>query len=176
MCCGQFFEVNWTLQYQCFLCHGQRQFSKSQNFNHGVCLFTRYPNEIWHACCTKTVKPAGQISGEILNSYRFIATWSVQQLLASLCRQPAPVCPAIDEIRYNSTGNPWQSERLLEIHQNQANVFKSIRVSTEFPKWNSSTFPGLFKHLNGKIQALPCIDFIVPAFNWNQILAGTRIF
>ena len=124
----------------------------------------------------KTVKPASQISGEILNSYRFIATWSVQQLLASLCRQPAPVCPAIDEIRYNSTGNPWQSERLLEMHQNQANVFKSIRASTEFPKWNSSTLPGLFKHLNGKIQALPCIDFIVPAFNWDQILAGTRIF
>ena len=90
------------------------------------------------------MKPASKISGEILYSYRFIATWSVQQLLASLCRQPAPVCPAIDEIRYNSTGNPWQSERLSEMHQNQANVFESIRVSTEFPKWNSSTFPWLF--------------------------------
>ena len=43
-------------------------------------------------------------------------------------------------------------------------------VSTEFPKWNSNTFPGLFKHLNGKIQALPRIDFMVPVFNWDQIL------
>ena len=163
--------MNWTLQYQCFLCHGQRQFSKNQNFNHGVCL-----KDIPMKSGMLVAQKASQISGEILNSYRFIATWSVQQLLASLCRQPAPVCPAIDEIRYNSTGNPWQSERLLELHQNQANVFKSIRVSTEFPKWNSSTFPGLFKYLNGKIQALPCIDFIVPAFNWDQILAGTRIF
>ena len=64
------------------------------------------------------------------------------------------------------------------------------RVSTEFPIWNSSNFPWLFKHLNGKIQALPQIDFMVPVFNSDQILTislietlyrnlsfgGTRIF
>ena len=94
---------------------------KKSNFNHGVCL-----KDIPMKSGMLVAQKQCQISGEISNSYRFIATWSVQQLLASLCRQPAPVRPAMDEIRYNSTGNPWQKwKKLLEMHQNQVNVFES---------------------------------------------------
>ena len=66
---------------------------KKSNFNHGACLkFPGYPNEIWHACCTNTVKPASQISGEISNSYWFIghlkctATQCVDSQLLSVRR------------------------------------------------------------------------------------------
>ena len=44
----------------------------------------------------------------------------------SMCRQPVPVCPAMGEIKYNTAGNPWQNEKLLEMHQNQANLFENM--------------------------------------------------
>ena len=62
-----------------------------------------------------------------------------------------------------------------------------------FQRWvqnSRNEIQALFKQLNSKIQALPLIDFMVPVFNWDQILiislietlyrnlsfGGTRIF
>ena len=145
MCCGQFFEVNWTLQYQCFLGHGQRQFSKSQNFNHGVCL-KDIPMKSGMLVAQKQWNQQAKFQGNILNSYRFIATWSVQQLLASLCRQPAPVCPAIDEIRYNSTGNPLTKWKIRNASKSSKCVWK-YKGEYRIPKMK-------FKHFSRTFQAL----------------------
>ena len=45
-----------------------------------------------------------------------------------MCRQPAQVFPAMGEIRYNTAGNPCQNEKLLEMHQNQANLFENMHL------------------------------------------------
>ena len=45
-----------------------------------------------------------------------------------MCRQPAQVFPAMGEISYNTAGNPCQNEKLLEMHQNQANLFEDMHL------------------------------------------------
>ena len=50
--------------------------------------------------------------------------WPLEVYGYSLCRHPAPVCPTMDEIRYNSTENSWQNEKILEMHQKKQNCLK----------------------------------------------------
>ena len=99
---------------------------KRSNFNHGACLKISQ----WNLACllhkySETSKP--NFRGNI----KFLLVhWPLEMYSTSMCRQPAPVCPAMVEIRHNTTGNPWQNEKLLEMHQNQANLFKNSIFTT----------------------------------------------
>ena len=95
---------------------------KKSNFNHGACL-KDIPMNL--ACLlhkySETSKP--NFRGNI----KFLLVhWPLEMYSNSMCRQPAPVCPAMGEIRYNTAGNPWQNEKLLQMHQNQANLFENM--------------------------------------------------
>ena len=95
---------------------------KKSNFNHGVCLKISQ----WNLACllhkySETSKP--NFRGNI----KFLLVhWPLEMYSNSMCRQPAPVCPAMGEIRYNTAGNPWQNEKWLDMHQNQANLFENM--------------------------------------------------
>ena len=100
------FEVNWTLQHQCLLGRGQRQFSRSQILIMGPVLKISQ----WNLACflnkySETSKPNFRGNIQFL-----LVHWTLQMYSNSMCRQPAPVCPAMGEIRYNTAGNPWQNE------------------------------------------------------------------
>ena len=116
------FEVNWTLQHQCLLGRGQRQFSRSQILIMGPV----WKISQWNLACllhkySETSKP--NFRGNI----KFLLVhWPLEMYSNSMCRQPAPVCPAMGEIRYDTAGNPWQNKKLLEMHQNQANLFENM--------------------------------------------------
>ena len=116
------FEVNWTLQHQCLLGRGQRQFSRTQILIMGPV----YKISQWNLACllhkySETSQP--NFRGNI----KFLLVhWPLEMYSNSMCRQSAPVCPAMGEIRYNTAGNPWRNEKLLEMHQNQANLFENM--------------------------------------------------
>ena len=116
------FEVNWTLQHQCCLGHGQRKFSRSQILIMGPV----WKISQWNLACllhkySETSKPNFRANIKFL-----LVLWPLEVYSNSLCRQSAPVCPAMGEIRYNTAGNSWQNEKLLEMHQNQANLFENM--------------------------------------------------
>ena len=67
---GQFLRWTGHCSTNVFLAAANYNFQEVKFESWG--LFKRYPNEIRHTCCTNTVKPASQISGELLNSYWFI--------------------------------------------------------------------------------------------------------
>ena len=95
---------------------------KKSNLNHGpFCKISQ-----WNLACllhkySETSKPNFRANIKFL-----LVLWPLEVYSNSLCRQPAPVCPAMGEIRYNTAGNPWQNEKLLEMHQNQANLFENM--------------------------------------------------
>ena len=116
------FEVNWTLQHQCFLGRGQRQFSRSQILIMGpVWKISQWNLASLLHKYSETSKPNFRGNIQFL-----LVLWPLEVYSNSLCRQSAPVCPAMGEIRYNTTGNPWQNEKLLQMHQNQANLFENM--------------------------------------------------
>ena len=120
------FEVNWTLQHQCLLGRGQRQFSRSQILIMGPV----YKISQWNLACllhkySETSKPNFRGNVKFL-----LVHWPLEMYSNSMCRQPAPVCPAMGEIRYNTGGNPWQNEKLLEMHQNQQICLKVCTFTT----------------------------------------------
>ena len=92
-----------------FLGHGQRQFSRSQILIMGPV----WKISQWNLACllhkySETSKPNFRGNIKFL-----LVLWPLEVYSNSLCRQPAPVCPAMGEIRYNTAGNPWQNEKLL---------------------------------------------------------------
>ena len=95
---------------------------KKSNLNHGpFCKISQ-----WNLACllhkySETSKPNFRANIKFL-----LVLWPLEVYSNSLCRQPAPVCPAMGEIWYNTAGNPWQNEKLLEMHQNQANLFENM--------------------------------------------------
>ena len=92
---------------------------KKSNFSYGACLKISQ----WNLACllhkySETNMP--NFSGNIT----FLQVhWPLEVYGNSLCRHLAPVCPAMDKIGYNSTRNPWQNEKILEMHQ-QKNCLK----------------------------------------------------
>ena len=122
VCAVDNFEVNWTLKHQCFLGHGQRQFSISQI----LIMVPVWKISQWNLACllhkySETSKPNFRGNIKFL-----LVLWPLEVYSNSLCRQPAPVCPAMGEIRYNTAENPWQNEKLLVMHQNQTNLFENM--------------------------------------------------
>ena len=77
----------------------------------------------WNLAClmhkySETSKP--NFRGNI----KFILVhWPLEMYSNSMCRQPAPVCPAMGEIRYNTAGNPWQNEKIV---RNASKSSKSV--------------------------------------------------
>ena len=103
------FEVNWTLQHQCFLGRGQQQFSRSQILIMGPV----WKISQWNLACLLHKYSETSKSNFRGNIKFLLGLWPLEVYSNSLGRQPAPVCPAMGEIRYNTAGNPWQNE--LEI-------------------------------------------------------------
>ena len=82
---------------------------KKSNLNHGACLKDiLMKSDITYLLHKHSETSMPYFRGNI----KFLLVhWSLEVYGNSLCRHPAPVCPAMDEIRYNSTGNPWQNDK-----------------------------------------------------------------
>ena len=82
---------------------------KKSNFNHGACLkHIPMKSDITYLLHKYIETSMPYFRGNV----KFLLVhWSLEVYGNSLCRHPAPVCPAMDEIRYNSIGKRWQNEK-----------------------------------------------------------------
>ena len=118
------------------------------------------------------------------NTKFFLVHWPLEMYSNSMCRQPAPVCPAMGEIRHNTTGNRWQNEKLLEMHQNQANLFENmhfhhhwssqLRTVNDVSVWISGGSSAVFVLTLGQLILL-CHTYVQTKFSSDICSNGGNI-
>ena len=82
---------------------------KKSNFNHGACL-----KDIPMKSFMLVAQIQWNQQAEFQGKYEILTgSLPLEMYSNSMCRQPAPVCLAMGEIRYNTAGNPWQNEKFV---------------------------------------------------------------